>query len=330
MSAALRVLNGGVLLTVQDAGRDGYQRFGVPRGGAMDQAALVIANRLVGNAPDAAALEITAGGAAFELLAPTVIALAGADLGAALHENALPLWTALFVRPGDRLAFAGRAAAWGARVYLAIAGGIEAPIVLGSRSAYLGGGWDGVAGRSLRAGDELAAGVPARNVVQLAGRSWPLPARPAYRAAPTLRFVPGPHREHFAADALELFVQQPWAIGANSNRIGYRLEGSRLHYTGAPSLPSLGVLPGALQVPPDGMPILLMADAQATGGYPILGVVIAADLPLAAQLLPGDRAHFRAATVDEARLAWQQHVAALHAEPERDPAELLLGWAGAA
>jgi biotin-dependent carboxylase-like uncharacterized protein len=326
---ALRVLAGGLLATVEDLGRPAARRYGVPGGGAMDAFAIEAANRLAGNPPGAAALEIAGGGAVFEALAPLLLALAGADLGARLGGRPLAPWTAALVRPGAHIQFQGRPGDWGARAYLALAGGIATPQVLGSRGTCLAGGFGGFAGRPLRPGDVLEAGASREDVAALAGRRWPAERRPAYRAEPVLRVTRGPHAGRFAADSLAALVGEPFRVSPTSNRMGYRLEGPLLHTQAAVDLPSLGVLPGAIQVPPDGGAILLMADAQTTGGYPIAGVVIGADLPLAAQLLPGDRLRFAVVEMEEAVDARRVLRAWLDAGPEEDETRALLGWAGA-
>ncbi|HEX6290531.1 MAG TPA: biotin-dependent carboxyltransferase family protein [Herpetosiphonaceae bacterium] len=323
----LHVLAGGVLTTVQDLGRYAARRYGVPQSGALDNVAAVAANRLLDNPSSAATLEMTAGGADFEVLAPTLLALTGADLGAALDDEPLPLWMAVFARAGARLRLTGRRAGWGARAYLAVAGGFDVPPVLGSCSTYLPGGFGGLHGRALRAGDLLHAPSGAIDAVRLAGRSWPPHARPAYAAQPVLRVLPGPHVERFAADALDQLVAAPLQVSASSNRMGYRLEGPSMRYAVPWSLPSLGVLPGVVQVPPDGSPILLMADAQTTGGYPIVGVVIGPDLPLAAQLLPGDRLRFAWTTPSAALAARHEMQRWRGAVPDDDLYPL--AWAGA-
>ncbi len=299
----LRVLQPGVLATVQARGRPDGQRWGVPVGGAMDQFALHAANRLVNNAPDAAVLEVTADGAAFELLKPTLLAFAG-GLEATLSDEPLPWWTSVWARAGSVVQIGGCTAQWGARAYLAVAGGIDVPVLLGSRSTCLPGVFGGLSGRPLRAGDMLGAGSSAVGAVH-AGRSWPATARPVYDSMPTLRALPGPHRDLFAPEALDLIRTSPFTVGASSNRTGYRLEGAQLQ-ANAPDLPSLPVFAGVIQVPPNGEPILLMADAQPTGGYPIIAVVITPDLPLAAQLLPGDAFRFALVDQDDARAAWNE------------------------
>ncbi len=328
MSGKLRVLAPGVLATIQDLGRPAARLHGVPTGGAMDRFGLAAANRLLGNPVGAAGIEITSGGASFEILEPLVLAVGGADLGAWLGERRLVPWRAVLARRGEILRFTARQAEWGARAYLAISGGIAADIVLGAAATYLAGGFGGIGGRALRTGDELDSAGP-MDSLERAGEEWPLEKRPAYRAEPELRIIGGPHRDCFAAEVLADFAGTYWQINAASNRMGYRLEGPRLEYLRPQSLPSLGVIPGVIQVPPDGAPILLMADAQTTGGYPIIGIVIEPDLALAAQLLPGDRLRFRAVSVAEGRRARAEQAAWLAAERAASEERDSLGWAGA-
>lgn len=329
MSAVLRVLSGGVLTTVQNHGRLDQQRYGVPIGGAMDWFALEAANRLVGNMADAAALEITAGGAAFDVLTPLLLALTGADLGVTIDEEPLALWTAVFARAGMCIRVAGRSMDWGARAYLAIAGGLDVPQVLGSRSTCLPGGFGGLEGRPLRVGDLLTVRINPGGASLPAGRHWPEIARPRYRSEPALRILPGPHPDHLAPDTLQLLLAHRWEVGASSNRMGYRLEGPQLQTVRAAELASMGVFPGVVQVPPDGVPILLMADAQPTGGYPIAAVVITPDLPLAAQLLPGDSLRFVRTTLEQAHAAWRTVQQWCETELQDDDTVPLLAWAGA-
>ena len=323
----LDVLASGPLLTVQDLGRAFARRYGVSTGGAMDRFALVAANRLAGNPPDAGALEVTAGGAELAFAASLLIAVTGADLGAYCNDRPLPLWTAVRVGRGERLKFVGRSGSWGARAYLAVAGGIAVPSVLGSRATDLAGAFGGLEGRALRPGDRLVTG-PALPADLGPGRYWPPALRPPYGPAPTLRLVPGPHSSGFAPEALARLTTHTWRVGPTSNRMGYRLEGPPLMALRPFDLPSFGVVPGTLQVPPDGVPILLMADAQTTGGYPVIGTVIGPDLPLAAQLLPGDALRLAFVTLDEALAARRAFVAALAQPLDADEGDLLAALAG--
>ena len=325
----IEVIAPGPLLTVQDLGRPGARRYGVPQGGAMDAFALAAANRLVGNEPGAAGLELTAGGVELAFTRPALLALAGADLGATLGGRPLPLWRATIADAGARLRLTGRRGSWGARAYLAVAGGIGVPLVLGSRATELGTGFGGLEGRRLAPGDRLPVGPASHSLTPPFGGRWPEALRPAYGSAPTLRLIPGPHTDCFAPDALQALTTTTLRVGQAANRMGYRLEGLRLEHARPCSLPSLGVIPGVLQVPPDGAPILLMADAQTTGGYPVIGTVIAADLPLAAQLLPGDELRFARTDLATALQARRALAAALTHRPEADEGELLAALAGA-
>ncbi|MCU0492303.1 MAG: biotin-dependent carboxyltransferase family protein [Chloroflexaceae bacterium] len=325
----LHLLSPGMLATVEDLGRPAARRFGVPGGGAMDSFALAAANRLVGNPPGAAALELTGGGARFVFQGLTLFALTGADFAAQLDEVPLRPWTAVLARAGQELRLSGRRGGWGARAYLALAGGVDVPVVLGSCSTCLAGGFGGYHGRVLWAGDTLPTGPTVGDGTRYAGVTWPTQRRPAYQVEPTLRVLPGPHGHHLSNAVLKQLCHAPFQVSATSNRMGYRLEGTRLAVKPGVSLPSLGVLPGVIQLPPDGAPILLMADAQTTGGYPIVGMVISADLPLAAQLLPGDRLRFAVTNQNEARESFMQLQHWLDAGPDDDDDDVLLpGWAG--
>lgn len=323
----IEVVQAGLLATIQDLGRPAARIYGVPLSGAMDRFALQAANLLAGNPAGAAALELTGGGMVLRFLRPTAFALAGADLEASLDNQSLPAWGTAFAHGGAQLHLAGRRAAWGARSYLAPAGGFALAAILGSYSTYLAGGFGGLEGRPLRAGDQLLLrGAGGRALIL--GHHWPRANRPPYKACPTLRLLPGPHLKQLAPGALQTLLSGSYRIGEHSNRQGYRLEGPRLHHGGSINLASLGVVPGVVQVPPDGLPILLMADAQTTGGYPVAGAVIAADLPLAGQLLPGDRLRFSLSNLAEARGARLQQRTWLEAGVEYDESELLLALAG--
>jgi biotin-dependent carboxylase-like uncharacterized protein len=309
----IRITQAGTYSTIQDLGRPQARRYGVPSGGAMDRFALTAANRLLGNDPGAATIEVTAGGAALIAEQSTLIALCGADLDARLDGQVLPRWCACEWPAGAQLRFGGRKEGWGARAYLAVVGGIEVPLVLSSRAALPGSVLSGLAGRVLRAGEVLTLAKSEIRSQKSEGPStifathWNPQHRPAYQQSPTLRVVAGPHCGYLAEATLAAFYEHSWAISATSNRMGYRLEGPNLPYASAPQIVSFGVVPGVVQLPPDGQPILLMADAQTTGGYPVIATVIGPDLPLAAQLLPGDTLRFQAITLDEAFAAAQKY-----------------------
>ena len=329
----MHIISSGILSLIQDLGRPHMQPFAVPASGAMDRFACEAANRLLGNDPDAACVEVTGGGAMFEFAEASVFALAGADLDATLNGRRLPNWATVYAPKGAQLALAGRQTTWGARAYLALPGGIDVPMVLGSRSTYASGGFGGLGGRALKAGDQLTAQTPFTqyDALRFAGRLWPAHAKPAYAATPQVRILLGPHVHLFADHAIQQLSAQPLKITSTSNRMGYRFEGCpKLAYRQALSLASLGVFAGVIQVPPDGSPILLAADAQTTGGYPIIGVVIQADLPLVGQCLPGDTLHFAVCGLDEAVQALTQTQQWLALGGQDDDYTLGLAWRGSA
>jgi KipI family sensor histidine kinase inhibitor len=299
----LTVLDGGLLTTVQDLGRWGYQRLGVPVAGAMDALALQAANRLVGNEPGEAALEITVAGPTLRASDNCLVAVTGGDLGPRVNGRPLPMWLANFVRRGSVLDFAGRRL--GARAYLAVAGGIAVPPVLGSRSTCLSGGFGGYQGRALRAGDVLPIGRAPADLLALAGQGLPPESWPVYAEAPTVHVIPGPQDDYFTAEALATFFTSEYVVSATADRMGYRLQGPRLAHCGSAEFISAGVVTGSVQVPADGQPIVLMADHQTIGGYPVIATVVSADIPLLAQCLPGSRLRFAPTTIEEAQRRWR-------------------------
>lgn len=316
----LKVIDAGALCTLQDLGRVGYESAGVPCSGAMDLAACEIANRLVGNAPDEAVIEITLS-AAFEVVEPCVIAVAGADLGATLNRQTLPLWTSVFCNAGARIAFEKRRK--GARTYLALAGGIDAPMVLGSRSTYLPAGFGGLHGRSLQMDDVICPRINV-DVARVAGQMWPA----QFTYSNVVRVLPGPHVGVLDEAARASLVNTAWRVSATSNRMGVRLDGPALPVRERREIQSLGVFAGVVQLPPDGRPILLMADAQPTGGYPVIAVAIQADLPNAAQLFAGDALRFAWADAAEAIAAWRALRACIAMPIEEDEGITLAAHAG--
>ena len=297
---ALEVLEPGLLTTIQDHGRPGWRRAGVSGSGPMDGPALRAANLAVGNAAGAAALECTVAGPRLRFLATTRFALAGGDLSAVLHRDDLgawpvPLGVAVLARAGNVLAFGARRS--GSRTYVAFAGGIDVPPALGSRSTDLTAGFGGLGGRALRGGDLIALGRPGAG----AGHDA---AVPAVTVTGQVRVILGPQDDHFGPEALAAFLGEPYTLAAESDRVGCRLQGPRLSHRGLAEIVTDGMVPGCIQVPPDGQPIVMMAGGPTTGGYPKIATVVSADLPALAQLLPGEgRVRFRAVSVEEAQEA---------------------------
>jgi antagonist of KipI len=297
----MTVIRGGMLTTVQDLGRRGHRAAGVPFSGAMDVIALRVANLLVGNAENAAGLEFTLVGPELEFSTDAIVAVGGGDFGV------LPRWQPVRVPAGGRLKFGP--VRTGCRGYLAIAGGLEITPVLGSRSTYLRAGLGGFHGRALRDGDVLFAPDAVREVIG----HWHIDERilPAYSAAPTVRMLRGEQADEFDAT----LGTTEFKVTPVSDRMGVRLVGAAMTRHDASELVSSAAVPGTIQVPPDGQPIVLMADAQTIGGYPQVAHVIDVDRPLVAQLRPGDALRFREVTLAEAHellLARERTLAILH------------------
>lgn len=295
----IEVLRAPPFMTVQDQGRPGLRHQGVPPSGAMDAEGLALANLLVGNPPDAAALEWALGSGTIRLADRRLIAATGATI--LVNDVELPAWTALPVGPEGEVTLGlpeGRFAC------VAVSGGVDVPLVLGSRSTYLRGGFGGMEGRRVKHGDRIPLG-------EAGGRDAPrmLPEElwPARRDA--IRVVPGPQADLFDDRAWEFLLGRAYALDAASDRMGYRLEGPVLNHGGEASLPSEPVCPGAVQVPGGGAPIVLMPDGPTVGGYPKLAVVIAADLGLLAQHPPRSRPAFVLSTFDEAVAALRDRAA---------------------
>ncbi|WP_019587768.1 biotin-dependent carboxyltransferase family protein [Deinococcus apachensis] len=307
----MEVRRPGLQTTVQDAGRR-VRALGVPGGGAADPLALRLANALVSNPPGAAALEVTLAGPALHFHADALVALCGASFAATLDEAPFPLWRAVPVRAGQTLEIGGTAR--GARAILAVRGGLEGQEAFGSRSTDLRTGFGGLEGRALRAGDRLTwASLP------------PVTAPRAF-LSPELRTPTGPHHvlrvlltPEATPDLLATLTGRSFTVSGQTDRMGARLS----EVVPAPHDPnrvSLPNVPGAVQLPPDGRPILLLPDAGTHGGYATPLVVASVDLPRLGQLRPGDRVWLRGVSLEEARGALRQQ------EQEVREAELALRW----
>jgi antagonist of KipI len=302
LEAVLRVEKPGLLTTVQDLGRPGHRKFGVPPSGAMDRFSLAAANRLVGNPEGAAGLECALNGPLLLALQACLVAVTGADFTASVNGAEVPLWTGVYLAAGERLSFAGRRS--GARCYIAVAGGLAGNRWLGSVATYLlveKGGFDG---RTLEAGDVLSLAVPAPRPL-IAGRHLSRRLLPDYSREPALAAVPGPHHGRLNRASRTALLKSTFAVSRDADRMGFRLEGPQLDLNGSELL-SIGLTMGAVQLPIGGQPILLMADHQTAGGYPVILGVTRAALPLAAQLLPGDRLTFREVGVSDSQQEWRR------------------------
>lgn len=300
---SLTVVKPGMLTTVQDLGRRGYQGLGVPVSGPMDAYSHRLANQVLGNDPSAAALEITLLGP--ELLADGELTCAatGGDLSLTVDGKPAPLNEPFRVKPGARLRWGTRLA--GARMTLAVRGGFDVPPTLGSRSTHLASRMGPFGGRSLRAGDVLPVGSAA------AGRALSGHPLELLEGGARLRVVPAAHRDRFTDDAWGLLVHARFVVNPQSNRMGYRLDGPLLEHVRGADILSEAMPPGVIQVPASGQPILLLAERATTGGYATIANVITADLPLAGQLAPGDWIQFDPVTLDDAIAALRRREAAL-------------------
>jgi antagonist of KipI len=296
VTVVLRVIEPGLFTTVQDLGRPNAITAGVPPGGAMDRFAHRAANLLVGNADTDASLECTLTGPHLLAKRSCLIAIAGADLEPRVNGQVVPMWTGIFLSAGDRLAFGARRL--GGRAYVAVAGGIEGDRWLGSASTNLMAGRGGIRGRNLKAGDEIGVAREATRP-SVAGRHLPERLRPRY-SDHALFAIAGPHVKRLDPDGRTQLFGAAFKVSREADRMGYRLDGPKLPTSGDELL-SFGLTAGAVQVPRGGQPILLMADHQTAGGYPVVAVVVSGSMPVAAQLVPGDELHFVETTLDRAR-----------------------------
>lgn len=317
---AVKVISPGLSTSVQDLGRPGYYHLGIPEGGGMDRFATRIANLLVGNDPGAALLEATFMGPELEFTEAATVAVTGGELPPKVNGEERPTWESFPVKAGDRLSFGYLKG--GARAYIAISGGIDVPVVLGSRTTYVLGALGGFEGRVLKAGDELPIGAGSGK----SGKSLPANLRRPQVSPAELRMLPGLYWHRITEAAGKRFFDDTWKVAPEADRIGYRFRGGaplefveREQPFGAGSDPSNIVdacYPyGSIQVPSGTEPIVLHRDAVSGGGYMMVGVVISADMDLIAQLQPHTPAKFAPVTLDQA-LAARADNAALQARAE--------------
>ena len=289
----------GMLSTVQDSGRWSYQGKGMPVAGAMDMQSYRLGNRLVGNDEEDAAREVS-------LIRPTldvvegecVAAVTGAELGFSVNGRPVPNWTVVPLAAGDVISFSGPVS--GCRAYLCVSGGIDVPIVMGSRSTYTRASVGGHEGRALRKGDVIRCAEPAPLWRLCDGLVCPEDLRPPRDPEAPLRVMPGPQEDHFTEKGLEAFYGSEYQISNSADRMGYRMEGESIEHAGGADIISDAIPLGAVQVPGHGQPIVMLADRQTTGGYTKIGVVCTVDTAALSQRLPGAGVKFRRITLDEA------------------------------
>jgi len=303
---AFRVISPGSFSTVQDRGRYHFIDRGVPPSGSLDAFSSEIANRLVGNPAGAAVLEITMLGPTLEVLGDADVAFAGADMAVTVNRQAVPMWQTVPVKTGDTIRI-GQAAS-GCRLYLAVTGGFDVPIVMGSRATCVKAKIGGLKGRPLKKGDVLSrlSGTPL-----VKPRVLPVERVPDFPSEITLKAVPGPQAEAFRS-GLETFFGSVYEVTTEADRMGYRLQGPAIHHdVGYPqSIISEPTMPGNVQLPADGQPIILLVE-QTTGGYTKIATVISTDLPKLAQAVPGNRVRFQKMTLDEAHRVYREQVSLL-------------------
>jgi len=295
---AFEVLNPGVFTAVQDLGRPGYMKYGTPASGVADRFSAQVANSLVGNPPGAALLEITLFRLELLVLNDSVIAVTGGDLSPTLNGNPLPMWQTFPVNKGNRIAF--RMRKQGFRAYLAVQGGLSGKEFLGSRSVFV----RGLMGNVLQTGEILESGNPVTQSIVL--KKMPQEMVPAFSDKNPLRVILGPQEDRFTPKGIETFLSSEYRVSPQSDRMGYRLQGPTIEHSRGADIISEPIARGAIQVPGDGLPIILLWDGQVSGGYTKIANVISADLDHLAQVMPGDRIHFMAVSLEEAHQALRE------------------------
>jgi len=302
---SLEVVDVSGLTTIQDSGRIGWRKFGVPSSGPMDTFAFHAANKLAGNDSNSAAIEIGLGDITLHALRDCVISITGVGYDVSIYVWDFPLWSSYYVRAGWTIRL--NKLDTGMWAYLAIASGVQTQLVLGSSSTYLRGHFGGLDDRQLQVGDILKSGTPSRSLNELAARTFPKEARPVYSDDPIVDVVMGPQGNYFTDESIATFMSQEYSVSNTSDRMGYRLEGAALKHRKQAELISEGMTMGAIQVPSNGQPIVMMADSPTTGGYPKIGTVASADLPLLAQCVPGrSKIRFRETTVAKAQNKYRE------------------------
>jgi len=291
---------GGMLTTVQDEGRFGYQQYGVSPAGPMDVRSFKLGNLLVGNRLSESALEVTVVGPEICFKEANVIAITGADLCPQINGAEIPNYQAVLVQKDDVLSFGGRRS--GMRAYIAFAGGLDVPVVMGSKATLIRSNLGGAWGRAIKDGDDLPFCAPKTFLPNLSRRR--LPPERFLANEIVLRVIPGPQEDSFTLQGIRHFFWYGAKISSEFDRMGCRLECSPIEHRGDGSIITDGVAFGSVQVPPSGQPIIMLADRQSTGGYPKIGTVASVDLPLLAQAMPGYRLRFVQVSIETAQMLY--------------------------
>lgn len=294
---SIRIANPGLLTTIQDYGRIGYEQYGIPQSGVMDRYSMEISNILAGNPMGEGVLEITMTGPVIEFQSPVVFALAGADMRPRLNGNEIEMYKTISASKGDILEFSTPAA--GCRLYMAVSGGFDVKRVMESKSTYLRGGFGGFNGRALIKEDVLyindvdLSNIPIRRV--------PSDMIPGYKKDTVLRVIMGPEEDYFTLEGINTFLNSKYTLTNEWDRMGCRLEGKSIEHSKGADIISNGISFGAVQVPGGGKPIIMMADRQTTGGYTKIANVISVDLPYLSQLRSYDSVVFSRVAIEEAQ-----------------------------
>ena len=294
--AAFKILNPGLFTTIQDLGRFGYLKYGVPISGAMDTFSFVAANLLVANNPNDACLEITLIGPELQALARTQVAITGGLASPKINGQNVPMWETLDVQEGDIISF-GKIVK-GCRLYFSIRGGVNTPLVLGSRSTYVRGMLGGLNSRQLKTGDIIEVFAKPHLETRL---SMSEELMPQFTGRFMMHVILGPQSDMFTEKGMQTFLSNSYKVTSEADRMGYRLEGPTIEHKSKAEIISDALLPGAVQVPRGGKPIMIMRDAQTTGGYPKIAVVVSPDVSLLGQARPDDTVEFSRITIKQAR-----------------------------
>lgn len=300
--AIFNVKKPGLLTTVQDHGRIGYQQYGIVTAGAMDSFSMNIANFLVGNPGDEAVLEVTIMGPVLEVMGDAVLAICGGNLTPKVNGQKVSMWKSFEVKEGDMIEFGQPDE--GARAYVSVAGGLDIPVIMGSKSTYLKAGLGGFEGRALKKGDVLKRNS---DVSGRSGKALHPEEIPVYQKELEVRVVMGPHLHAFTDEAVEAFLSSTYEVSPQSDRMGYRMSGPELEHETSADIISEAIPLGGIQVPANGEPIILMADRQTTGGYARIATVISEDIAYLAQAMPGCKVRFRDISVEESQEIYENN-----------------------
>lgn len=298
------ILKPGLLTTVQDLGRRDYRIYGVSVSGVMDPLSFRLGNILVGNNENAAAIEITMMGPTIKFESKTAFTITGGNLSPILNGKSIDMWKVILAEAGDELSFGKHVS--GCRSYIAIAGGINVPKVMGSHATFTRGNYGGYKGRALKRDDKLSVHTPNFDINQLQGRRLRTNDIPNFSNERSIRFIAGPHTDRFEDTSIELFSNSTYSLSNASDRMGYRLDGEQLIHKDGADIISDFITPGTIQVPGNGYPIIHMADCGTSGGYTKIGVVITSDIPYVAQKKPGDLIKFQVCDIQEAQSDFQK------------------------